>query len=127
MLREELAANLNDESMALLDARSYGRFSGNEPEPRPGLRGGHIPGSLNMYYGDVMNEDGLMKSPDEIDDLLKSLSVGSDRTIVTTCGSGVTAAILLLAIHQLGRDGMRLYDGSWTEWALHSDSPIEGG
>ncbi len=127
ILREELSANLHDQSMAILDARSYGRFSGNEPEPRPGLRGGHIPGSLNMYYGDIVDSDGFMKSSDQIAELLRSLSVSSDKTIVTTCGSGVTAAILLLAIHQSRQDSLRLYDGSWTEWALHPDSPIQTG
>ncbi len=127
ILREELAANLHDQSMAILDARSYGRYSGNEPEPRPGLRGGHIPGSLNMYYGDVVDSDGFMKSSDEIAEILRSLSVTSDQLIVTTCGSGVTAAILLLAIHQSRQDDLRLYDGSWTEWALHPDSPIQSG
>ncbi len=127
ILREELAANLHDRSMAILDARSYGRFSGNEPEPRPGLRGGHIPGSLNMYYGDVVDSDGFMKSSDEIAEILRSLSVTSEQSIVTTCGSGVTAAILLLAIHQSRQEDLRLYDGSWTEWALHPDSPIQSG
>ena len=91
-----------------------------------GLRGGHIPGSLNLYYGDVMDSNGFMKSSDQIGEMLDSLRVGSDDTIVTTCGSGVTAAILLLAIHQLRQDGLRLYDGSWTEWALHPDSPMPG-
>lgn len=125
--REELVANLHDQSIAILDARSYGRFSGNEPEPRPGLRGGHIPGSLNMYYGDVVDSDGFMKSSDEVSEILRSLSVSSNQSIVTTCGSGVTAAILLLAIHQSRQDDLRLYDGSWTEWALHPDSPIQSG
>ena len=126
ILREELVENLHERTMALLDARSLGRFDGSEPEPRPGLRGGHIPGSLNLYYGDVMDSNGFMKSSDQIGEMLDSLRVGSDDTIVTTCGSGVTAAILLLAIHQLRQDGLRLYDGSWTEWALHPDSPMPG-
>ncbi len=123
--REELAQTMDRDSVAVVDARSHGRFSGQEPEPRPGLRGGHIPGSVNMYYGDVMDADGVMKSPREIEAIMKSVSLGADRTIVTTCGSGVTAAILLLAIFQLREDRLRLYDGSWTEWALHPDSPIQ--
>ena len=126
VLHGELMSSLHDPSMALLDARSEGRFSGAEPEPRPGLRGGHIPGSLNMYYGDVLDSNGFMKSPEEVENLLSSLSVDSDQTIVTTCGSGVTAAILLLAINQTRTQPMRLYDGSWTEWALNPDSPIGG-
>lgn len=126
ILRAELAEKLHDRNMALIDARSQGRFGGSEPEPRPGLRSGHIPGSLNLYYGDVMDADGFIKPADQIADILESLGVGSDDTIVTTCGSGVTAAILLLAIHQLRQDGMRLYDGSWTEWASHPDSPMPG-
>ncbi len=124
IMREEVAASLSDRSVALIDARSPGRFNATEPEPRPGLRGGHIPGSVNLYYGDLLNEDGTMKSSDSISALLSSLSVRADQQIVTTCGSGVTAAILLLGIFQLRQSGLRLYDGSWTEWALHPDSPI---
>ena len=122
--REAVVESLSDNSVAVVDARSPGRFTGTEPEPRPGLRGGHIPGSTNMYYGDVLNEDGTMKGSDAIAELLNSLSVDNDQQIVSTCGSGVTAAIILLAIYQVRQDGLRMYDGSWTEWALHPDSPM---
>ena len=122
--REEVVESLPDSSVAVVDARSPGRFTGSEPEPRPGLRGGHIPGSTNMYYGDVLNEDCTMKGPDAIAQLLNSLSVDNDQQIVSTCGSGVTAAIILLAIYQVRQHGLRMYDGSWTEWALHPDSPM---
>ncbi len=121
---EEVKDSLSDSSIALVDARSPGRFNGTEPEPRPGLRGGHIPGSRNLYYGDVLNVDGTMKSADEIADILHSRSIEPDQPIISTCGSGVTAAILLLAITQLRQSDLRLYDGSWTEWALHPDSPM---
>ncbi len=122
--REGVVGSLSDSSVAVVDARSPGRFNGTEPEPRPGLRGGHIPGSANMYYGDVLNEDGTMKGPGAITELLGSLSVDKDQQIVSTCGSGVTAAIILLAIYQVRQVGLRMYDGSWTEWALHPDSPM---
>ncbi len=122
--REEVVESLSDESVVLLDARSPGRFNGTEPEPRPGLRGGHIPGSENMYYADLLNEDGTMKDSRAISGMLDSLSVGENQQIVSTCGSGVTAAIVLLAIYQQRQSGLRLYDGSWTEWALHPDSPM---
>ena len=125
ILYDELLANMTDESMAIVDARSPGRFNGTEPEPRPGLRGGHIPGSANLYYADIIDSNGMMRLPSEVEAMLDSKSIGSDATIVSTCGSGVTAAIVLLAIYQFRRDGLRLYDGSWTEWALNSDSPIE--
>ena len=122
-LWEEVVENINNPSEALIDARSQGRFQGTEPEPRPDLRGGHIPGSLNLYYGDLINPDGSMRDGDEIQDLLNDLGVEDNQRIVTTCGSGVTASILLLAIYQFRQDNLSLYDGSWTEWALHPNSP----
>ena len=125
ILYDELLANMTNESMAIVDARSPGRFNGTEPEPRPGLRGGHIPGSANLYYADIIDSNGMMRLSSEVEAMLDSKSIQSDTTIVSTCGSGVTAAIVLLAIYQFRRDGLRLYDGSWTEWALDSDSPIE--
>ena len=124
VMREQVVASLSDPTVALLDARSPGRFHGTEPEPRPGLRGGHIPGSANMYYGDLLNEDGTMKGPEAIAAMMKALAIRDDQQIVSTCGSGVTAAIVLLAIYQVRQDGLQLYDGSWTEWALHPDSPM---
>ena len=123
--RAQVQAIRSNPDAAILDARSEGRFEGTEPEPRPGLRGGHIPGSLNLYYGDVMGSDGIMYDPERIQEILRDLSVDSSPVLVTTCGSGVTAAILLLAIYQVRNQGLRMYDGSWTEWALHPDSEIE--
>lgn len=123
--REQVDSMISNPEAAILDARSKGRFDGTEPEPRPGLRGGHIPGSLNLYYADVMDADGIMHESSRIQEILGDLSVDSNPVLVTTCGSGVTAAILLLAIYQVRQQGLRLYDGSWTEWALHPDSEIE--
>lgn len=122
--RDEVVANLSDPSVAIVDARSPGRFHGTEPEPRPGLRGGHIPGSANMYYADLLNQDGTLKGPQEVAGILESLAIEADQQIISTCGSGVTAAIILLALYQVRQEGLRLYDGSWTEWASHSDSPM---
>ena len=124
ILHKEMLSVIDDPSVAIVDARSAGRFNGTEPEPRPGLRGGHIPRSTNLYYGDVMNQEGIMKSPDEIQSLFEKHRVGDDTPVVTTCGSGVTAAILLLALYQVRTNRMRLYDGSWTQWALSVDSLV---
>ena len=120
---KELSENLCIDAFNLLDARSPSRFSGAEPEPRPGLRGGNIPGSLNLHYADVIGGDGKIIGTEEISSKLEHLNLAPSIPIVTTCGSGVTAAILLLAIFQVRQDSLRLYDGSWTEWALNPNSP----
>ncbi len=118
----DIVAGISDASTQIVDARSPGRFNGTEPEPRPGLRGGHIPNSTNLYYMDVINQDGTMKSPEEIADLMEFVIDDEDDPIITTCGSGVTASILLLAFHQVRPSALRLYDGSWTEWAMLPES-----
>ncbi len=119
----EVVDGIGSDAFSLLDARSAGRFNGTDPEPRPDLRGGHMPGSRNLYYGDVIDDNGMIKEGYQIADMLDQLNTSNDRPIVTTCGSGVTASILLLAIYQIRQSGLRLYDGSWTEWALNPKSP----
>ena len=117
--------NITSRAAQVLDARSRGRFAGTEPEPRAGLRGGHIPGSLNLPYETLYRPDGTLKPPDELRGAVTSSGVDLQRPVVTTCGSGVTASVLALALFQLGRADVAVYDGSWSEWGGRSDTPIE--
>lgn len=119
------ASKLGD--FEILDARSAGRFRGEEPEPRPGLRAGHIPGSKNIFYGDLLNEDGTLKSHDELVEHFKAKAVNLDKPVITSCGSGVTAAIINLALDRIGKTDHALYDGSWTEWGMYPTVPVETG
>ena len=102
-----------------------GRFAGTEPEPRAGLRGGHIPGSLNLPYDTLYRDDGTLKPPDALRAALQHAGVDLDRPVVTTCGSGVTASVLALALSLVGRRDVAVYDGSWSEWGGRPDTPIE--
>jgi thiosulfate/3-mercaptopyruvate sulfurtransferase len=111
----------------VVDARSPGRFRGEEPEPRPGLRSGHIPGSLNVHYRAVINPDGTMKDPAALREVLAAAGVDLSRPVVTTCGSGVTAAILSLALERVGHTDHSLYDGSWAEWGMYGDLSVATG
>ena len=111
----------------IVDARSPGRFYGKDPEPRPGLRAGHIPGSKNVFYKDLLKADDTMKSPDEMRQVFLEAGVDLDKPVITSCGSGVTAAILSLGLTRMGKTDHSLYDGSWTEWGMFPTLPIATG
>jgi thiosulfate/3-mercaptopyruvate sulfurtransferase len=108
----------------VVDARSAGRFAGTAPEPRPGLKSGHMPGALNLPY-DTLLEDGKLIAPHRIKAKFEQAGIDIEKPVVTTCGSGVTAAVLWFALDAVGREPKSLYDGSWTEWASRDDLPIE--
>ena len=114
-------------SEQIVDARSAVRFAGEAPEPRAGLRSGHIPGSLNVPYDVLLNEDGTFKSPPQIKAVFEAAGLENGKPVVTTCGSGVTASILSLALALIGRNDTAVYDGSWTEWGADETLPIETG
>lgn len=119
------AAKLGDHQ--IVDARSAARFRGEEPEPRPGLRAGHIPGAKNVPVGLIYNPDGTMKPVEELRAAFESAGVDLSRPVITTCGSGITAASLALALERLGKRDWSLYDGSWTEWGSYPDLKIATG
>lgn len=105
----------------ILDARSAERFSGKAPEPREGLRAGHIPNSKNIPYRSLLNDDGTMKSAEALREVFEAAKVNVAKPAITTCGSGVTAAILNLAMERMGKIDHALYDGSWAEWGMYND------
>ncbi|WP_435660033.1 3-mercaptopyruvate sulfurtransferase [Leisingera caerulea] len=119
------AAKLGDHE--IIDARSAERFRGDAPEPREGLRAGHIPGSKNVPFGQVLNEDGTMKDPEGIRTAFESAGVDLSKPAITSCGSGVTAAILSLALERTGKTDHSLYDGSWVEWGAFPTLPVATG
>ena len=111
----------------IIDARAAPRFRGEVPEPRPGLRSGHIPGSRNLPYGMLLNADGTMKPPAELVAAFHEAGVDLEKPAITSCGSGVTAAILSLALERIGHRSHALYDGSWSEWGMYDDLTVAKG
>ena len=121
----DLIRNVANQSELVLDARAAGRFTGATPEPRAGMRSGHIPGSANVPYTDLLNADGTFKSASEVKARFVAAGVDGARPLVTSCGSGVTACILTLGLRLSGLPEGAVYDGSWTEWGGRSDTPVE--
>jgi len=119
------ASKLGDQE--IIDARSPSRFRGEAPEPREGLRAGHIPGSKNVHYATLLNEDGTMKDVGGLKSAFETAGVDLSKPTITSCGSGVTAAILNLALERMGKKDHSLYDGSWTEWGAFPTLPVATG
>lgn len=124
----QMIANLDVKAEQVVDARAANRFEGAVPEPRPGLRSGHIPGSRNVPFSQLINAaSGEMKSLDDLRAAFTGAGLDLDRPIVTSCGSGVSAGVLTLALYRLGVRGSALYDGSWSEWGMDGGPAIETG
>lgn len=111
----------------IVDARSAARFAGTAPEPRAGLRAGHIPGSRNLPFATLLNPDGTLKVPADLAAIFRDAGVDLSRPVITTCGSGVTAAVLSLALERIGHRNHALYDGSWSEWGMYEDLSVATG
>jgi thiosulfate/3-mercaptopyruvate sulfurtransferase len=124
---KDVRALIDSGSAQIVDARGGPRFRAEVPEPREGLRSGHMPGARNLPFDGLLESDGRMKALPAIRSAFEAAGVNLSRPIVTTCGSGITASVLALALARLGRDDVAVYDGSWTEWGGRTDTPVVTG
>jgi thiosulfate/3-mercaptopyruvate sulfurtransferase len=125
--RDDVLRAVRSGKEQLVDARSAGRYAGSEPEPRQGVRSGHIPGARSLPYSDLVNRDGTLKPASEIDQAFAKAGIDTDQPVIAYCGSGVTAAVLSFGLAVAGHHGHAVYDGSWSEWGSDGDLPIETG
>ena len=125
--KADLLANLHSKEAQVVDARGVGRFTGEEAEPRAEMGSGHIPGSRNLPFGNLYNADGTWKRGDDLVAAFNNAGVDLGKPMITTCGSGMTAAVVLFGARLTGKNDVALYDGSWSEWGLDADTPKETG
>ncbi|MFM5894796.1 MAG: 3-mercaptopyruvate sulfurtransferase [Novosphingobium sp.] len=121
--KADVLANLHAKAEQVVDARGAARWSGADPDPRPGIAAGHIPGSLNVPFTELYNADGTFKNKAGLKAAFEAAGVDLSKPITTSCGSGVTASVLLFALSLLGKEDTALYDGSWSEWGADPDTP----
>jgi len=122
---DAMRATVGGGTEQVVDARSAGRFTGAEAEPRAGVRGGHMPGAMNVHYARLVDANGMMKSPDELRATFSAAGVDIEAPIAASCGTGITACAVLLGLDVVGARKTALYDGSWTEWGSQPDTPVE--
>lgn len=125
--KAEMVANLDSKNAVVVDARGADRFAGSEPEPRAGMTAGHIPGSRNLPFADLYNPDGTWKRGDALAAAFASAGVDLSKPMITTCGSGMTAAVILFGARLTGKTDVSLYDGSWSEWGMDANTPKSQG
>lgn len=125
--KADILANIVSGALPMVDARGAGRFTGAEKEPREGMASGHIPGSRNLPYAALYKDDGTFKQGEELRAAFVAAGVDPDQPMITTCGSGVTAAIVMVGAHLLGNHDVALYDGSWSEWGFDPATPKATG